>query len=285
MTTRRAHALALWLLGAASALPGAAAAQSFGPQPQQYLLTTDVFDARALWVQPAAMVKRRESSVSGLLTVNRTGTLTVGQYGLTLASGGLGLGWQHDRLQGRAHSDAFVVGLAGGSPHLSVGADRRWHRGTRTRDGAWDIGGRYQAGPQIELSLVWRDIGSPVIDRDSLQADTIHTTLVPGAAIQLFHAHLQVGAEWEILSGNWSTSAVRAGATVALPANLALGVRAAFTNKLSSQSLAVSVSWHGTGSRVAAYNASARAPDVDRVGLWGAAVSDPLQPRRRRFGR
>ena len=47
---RRASALAL-LLAATAALPGAAAAQSFVAQPQQYLLTTDVFDGRALWVQ------------------------------------------------------------------------------------------------------------------------------------------------------------------------------------------------------------------------------------------
>src|SRR6185295_8357115 len=97
LTLRRASALAILLTGAAASLPGDAAAQSFVPQPQLYLLTTDAADARALWVQPAGMGKSREASVSALLTGNRYAAgYGVGQYGVTLASGVLAFGWQHD---------------------------------------------------------------------------------------------------------------------------------------------------------------------------------------------
>lgn len=276
MTMRRAGALAL-LLGAASALPKVAAAQSFVPQPQEYMLTTDAGDARALWVQPAGLGKTREASIAALFTANRIGgNISAGQYGLTIASGVLAFGWQHDRLRGGNKSDAFVVGLAGGTPEFSIGADRRWYRGTNTKDGSWDLGARYMATWRLETSLVWRDLGSPVV-----VGDTIFSTLVAGASFALLPRRLQVGADWEVVTRSWNSSALRLGATLTLPASLALSVRSEFTNKLSGRSIAVALTWRGAGARVTGFESSVRDPDVDRVGAWGAAVSSP---QRRRLG-
>lgn len=266
------------LLCAAAALPGAAAAQSFVPQPQLYLLTTDVADARALWVQPAGLGKRREASVSALITGNRNPAgLGVGQYGITLASGVLAFGWQHDVLAAGAKTDAFTVGLAGGTPVASFGLDRRWYTGTNTKDGSWDLGGRVIASERLELSLVWRDISSPII-----AGDTIFATLVPAAAMQLLRGRVRVGADWEIVTQGWRTGAVRIGATAVLPASLSLNVRAELSGRLRSNGIAVGLTWGGVGARATLFESTVRAPDVDRVGLWGAAVSSPFQ--RRRFG-
>ncbi len=277
MTTRRATALALWLLGAAAALPGVTAAQSFVPQPQEYLLTTDAGDSRALWVQPAGLTRKREASVSGFLTANRyPGGMQVGQYGATLASGVLAFGWQHDRFSDTVGMNAFVVGIAGGTPTVSVGFDRRWYSGTNTKDGSWDIGGRYLASRFLEASLVLRDITSPVV-----VGDTVFSTLVPGLAFNLLNGRLRAGADWEIVTRGWGSSAIRAGVTAVLPANLAVNFRAEFNGKLSARGLAVGLTWNGPGARVTAFESSVRAPDVDRAGVWGAAISDPSHPRRR----
>ena len=265
------------LIGAAATLPGVAAAQSFVPQPQLYMLSTDAEDSRALWVQPASLAKRREASVAATLTANRYASgLGVGQYGLTLASGVLAFGWQHDRLAGGASNDAFVAGLSGGTPIASVGFDHRWYKGT-TRDGSWDLGGRYLATRALELSIVWRDISSPVVNGQEINA-----TLVPGAALQLLGGHARVGADWEIITGHWSTSAVRIGATATLPKKFALNIRAELSGHLHTNGLAIGLSWNGMATRASAFASSVRGPDVDRFGLWGAAVTSPVQ--RRRFG-
>lgn len=289
MTSRRALTLAFCLTGAAAAFPGLAAAQTvppppapaaqqtFVPQPQYYLLTTDVFDARGLWVQPAGTVKRREASISGLLTMNRTSDYTIGQYGLTISSGGLALGWQHDRLPNGMDINAYAAGLAGGTARVRVGGDHRWYKGQLTRGGSWDIGVEYQALPALELSTVWRDIGSPVVG-----GGTINATLVPGAAVRLWGGRAHLGLDWEVVTDGWSTSALRAGAGVRLPLNLALNLRSEFDGRLSARSFAVALSWSPTGARVSVFDATQHAPQPDQVGVWGAAVSTPF--RRRRFG-
>ncbi|HEY2805074.1 MAG TPA: hypothetical protein VGI92_04365 [Gemmatimonadales bacterium] len=291
MTMRRAGALAFLLTAAAAVHPGRAAAQilqqpqpqytaaqSFVPQAQYYLLTTDAFDARSLWVQPAGLTRRREASISALLTASHDSTTTVGQYGLTLASGGLGLGWQHDRLPNGGSVNAYAVGLAAGNPRVGIGADHRWYKGTNTHTGSWDIGGRYEALPTVELSLVWRDLGSP-----NINGGTINATMVPGAALQLFNAHAQIGADWEIVTHGWNTSAVRIGAGVKLPMHLMLNLRSEMDGSFNSRSFSIALGWNGNGARVVGFGTQQRGAAPDEVGLWGAAVSTPLQ-RRRRFG-
>jgi len=240
------------------------------------MLTTDATDGRALWVQPAGLARRHEASISGLLTANRGGDTRIGQYGATLASGVLAFGWQHDRFSDTVSMNTFIVGLAAGTQAVSVGADRRWYSGTNTKDGSWDLGGRYQAGQALELSLVWRDVGSPVV-----VGDTIFATLVPGAALSLFGGRARAGADWEIVTRGWNSSAVRIGVSAPLPGHLGVSLRGEFTGKFSARGAALAVTWNGPAARITGFGSSVRAPDVDRAGLWGAAVSDPLRPRRR----
>ena len=268
--------LAAAVLSAALALPRAGAAQSFVPQPQWYLLTTDVFDSRAIWVQPAAIATRRESSISVMATANHdTSGTELGQYGVTLASGGVGLGWQHDRTSSGAYSNVYVAGYGGGTAHFSAGAAHRWYRGSNTSDGSWDVGARYAPSTLLELSLVWRDVGSPVV-----VGDTIKATVVPGAALRLLRGRLRLGADWEMVQSGWGTSAVRAGAAALLPANMALTLRAEFDGNFTTHSVAVGLSWNGTGARVTGFGASVHGA-ADHVGAWGSAVSAPAAPRRR----
>lgn len=277
MKYARPLALAAAVVSAAAALPRAAAAQSYVPQPQLYLLTTDAFDGRALWVHPAGMAKRRESSISLMATADRdTGGTALGQYGVTLASSGVGFGWQHDQLPGGAHGDAFVVGYAAGNPMISIGGDRRWHRGTNTKDAAWDAGLRYSPSTLLELSLVWRDISSPVV-----VGDTIRATVVPGAAVRLLGGRLRFGADWEMVQSGWGTSAVRAGATVVLPASLVLMLRSEFDAHFTTRSVSFGLSWNGATARITGFGESVHGDAADHAGVWGSVTADPSAPRRR----
>ena len=269
--------LPLVVLLAAVVPAGTAAAQSFVAQPQHYMLTTDVYDGRALWVQPAGLAKRREASIAIMATGDRVdGPLLLGQYGVTIATGGLGVGWQHDESAvSTDHIDTYAIGFGFGGPKASVGLDRRWHRGTNTKDGAWDFGGRFQPGGIFELSIAWRDVGSPVI-----LGDTIFATLVPGLALQLFHARVQLGADWELVTSGWGTSAIRAGATVALPMGLGFHARTELNPNFDIRVLSVALSWQAAVSRITAFGAMGRSGATDHYGIWGSTVTDPNRPRR-----
>jgi len=277
LTRGRGGALAVWLAGAAVALPGAAAAQSFEAQPQHYLLTVDAFDARALWLQPAGLSRRNEASVAGMLTADGSGT--VSQYGATIGSGGLGLGWQHDRRIGTG-TDVFSVGLGLGGPRGGLGADHRWYRGSGAKDGSWDIGARVSPTPLLELSVVWRDIGTPVYFVDTT-AHTINTTLVPGAALNLF-GRLHLAGEWELVTKGGGTSAYRFGAAALLSDQLALTVRGDFSAGFDARALAVSLTWSGPRSRMTGFVAALKGAD-DLYGAWLASVRDLSQRSRRSF--
>ena len=276
MRRRRADALAALLATLAALLPGGAAAQSFAAQPHLYLLTTDAFDARALWVQPAGLAARPEASLSGLLTASTSGRRTITQYGVTLASRGIGLGWQHDRLPDGSSDNQWAVGLAGGTARITAGIARRWIRGDSTSAAAFDAGVRYAALPSLQLSLAWRDIGSPVV-RDT----TVRATLVPGIALALFGARAQLGADWEIVTSGWGTSALRAGAAVALPLQLALSVRADFSGSFHARGLALALTWNPARARVTAFASRPSGDGVDQAGAWLSAVQRLGGPRHR----
>lgn len=283
--TQRARHLACVIAIAAAALPGAAAAQSYVAQPQSYLLTTDVIDARAAWVQPAGLVKRRESSVAIMASADRLGgPMVFSQYGVTLHSGGVAFGWQHDlagkfdTIPGHFDASAWLIGMGFGGPGASIGGAFRMHRGDNTHTNAGDVGGRILAAHRIELGIVWRDIGSPIV-----LGDTIRSTLVPGAAIQLFKAHVQIGADWELVTAGWGTSAFRTGATIALPKGVAVGARWEMDGNFDTRSFSVALTWNGTGARVVGFDAMGRGGASDRLGLWGAAVQNPAARRRPPF--
>ena len=280
MRARASLVLAAFLVAAAT-LARVAAAQSFVAQPQHYMLTTEAFDGRSLWVQPASLARLKEASISLMFTAdNVNGPTLLSQYGVTIASGGFSVGWQHDEdPTSPAKTNAYVAGLGFGGPRASLGGVRRWHQGTNTKDAAWDFGGRVQPGP-LGLSLVWRDVGEPVI-----LGDTIFATLVPGASFQLLSGRAQVGADWEVVTKGWGTSAIRAGAMVVLPRDLALSFRAEFDGGFKTRALALSLSWSSATTRFTGFGALSRVGGSDHFGAWGSAVANPNQPAGPRIGR
>ena len=285
MTRVRRSALAALLL----LLPGPLAGQALITQPQRYLLSTEVFDGRALWVQPAGLARHREASIGASLTgVDRDGVIKLDQVGLTLISGGLGLGWQRAELPDGSSISQYAVGAGLGDLKRSIGVTRRWMRGDRVKDDAWDVGARLVPARALELSVVLRDIGSPLVRAPSgapAGSDTTYfTTLVPGAALRLLGGHARLAADWEIVTKNWGTSAFRLGAGVALPFNLGLTMRAEFSPNFDRRDLALSLTWGGSGARVTGFASKAVDADARYAGLWGSAYRLYDQPRRGGLG-
>jgi hypothetical protein len=280
--TRAAAALAA-ALSTLALWPARGAGQALLTQPQRYLLTTDVFDGRALWVQPAGLARRREASVGWSITGERRGSaLALEQYGLTLASGGFGLGWQRSELIDNTHVSQWAIGYGAGGPRASIGAARRWLRGDRVHDAVWDVGVRVVPRPLLEVSVVWRDIGSPTVRAPagvpSPQDTTYEATLLSAAALTLLGGRARLGGEWELVTAGWGTSAVRAGAAVVLPFNLGLQVRAEFAGDFAYRALAVALTWSAAATRITGFGAFPQGGGTRQYGVWGSAVRD-LEPR------
>jgi hypothetical protein len=283
VTRVRPRALAALLL----ILPGPLAGQALTTQPQRYLLTTDAFDGRALWVQPAGLVRRREASIGWSVTgVSRDNVIKLDEVGLTFVSSGLGLGWQHALLLDGSSVNQYAVGFGFGDPRRSVGLSRRWMRGARVSDDAWDVGARAVPVLPLELSIALRDIGSPLVRAaTSLPTDsdtTYFTTLVPGVALRLFGGRARLGGDWEIVTHDWGTSAVRFGLGVVLPFDLGVNVRAEFSPDFNRRDLALAVTWGGGAVRATGFTSNPEDADARYAGIWASAVRALDQPRRRR---
>jgi len=259
---------------AAAALPGLSAAQSFIPHPQNYLVSVDAVDARSLWLQPAGLSRTRDATLAVFGHGERGGAGGLAQYGALIANGGIAVGWERSREPGGLRADTWTVGAGAGHARAGIGATRSWHRGTGTRDGSFALGGRYAPAGALEMSLLWRDIGSPVI-----LGDTVRATLVPAAALNFLGGRARLSSEWEIVTADWGTSAVRTAASVALPRGTVLTVRAELSGAGDPRSIAVALSWSGRAVRTTAFASDVRgAPDP--FGGYLAMVR-PLETRRR----
>ena len=110
---------------------------------------------------------------------------------------------------------------------------RRWNEGGQ---GAWDVALRGWVATPLGVSLVWRNIGSPVV-RDTVYRDSF----VPAATLRLLGGRFLAGAEADVSSGLGSLREVRAGLTITLLRRLRVSGRAAFSSRLAQRGLAVLV--------------------------------------------
>ncbi len=273
MTLHPALGLAAAALVLAAAGPSPAAAQLYPAQAQRYLLTTDVQGERAVWVNPARLA-RVEPSLGADLSADRVaGALRVTQYGVAFLSRNLGLGWKRDRYPGGTAASSYAVGAGSGDEALSAGVVRRWNQGGK---GAWDLALRGRATPAIELSVVWRDIGSPIV-RDSVY----RSRLVPAAGLRLAGGRILAGVEGDVAQDFASLGQVRAGATLSLGA-VTVSVRGSFGRSAADRGLAVAVGLEGASFRSALLAlAPAGAGGIRTLGADAALLAAPGGLRRR----
>jgi hypothetical protein len=274
VSRRRALALAVAVAGTAASA-GRLVAQVLPAPPTRYLLTTDVDDARALWVNPAGLARRLEASIGGDLGFDRfdSGSVQLSQYGATVSSRGLAVSWVHDRYPGGASLNAYAVGFGLGDERFSGGVTRRWYRGMVSY-AAWDVALRGATDNGLQLSVVGRGFGAPL-------DPSYRPTLVPGAAVSLLDGAVRLGGEWEVATHQWRSQELRFGGTVLLGSALALALRADLAPDLKRRRVILAVTWSRSQARVSGFAAlSGGVNQVDEYGASGALVA--LSPPSRR---
>ena len=284
MRTRRALALAVHLAAAACLVPRLASSQAvrvpFEPaQPARYLLTTDVADARALWVNPAGLVRQVEASLGADLTADRFGPGSapqLSQYGVTIANRGIGAGWVHDRYPRGPSLNTYAVGIGLGDERFSAGLTRRWFAGA-LKGSSWDVAARVGSGDGTQLSLVGRNLGSPRLNDSTF----LGATLVPGALISVLGGRLRVAGEWEVATRRSQSQEIRFGGTLAVAAGVALSLRADLSPSFQRRGFAIGLTLDGSKGRAGGFALlSGGANEVDALGLSGALVTRAVPPRR-----
>ena len=265
------------LLAAGFAAAGVRLAAQVLPAPSaRYLLTTEVDDARALWVNPAGLARRLEASIGADIGADRFsgGAVQLSQYGATVSSRGLAVSWIHDRYPGGASVNAYAVGAGLGDESFSGGITRRWYRGL-VRFSAWDVALRAATANGLQVSIVGRGFGAPLPD------STYRPTVVPGASVSLLGDALEFGAEWELATSHWRSQEIRAGGTVAISGVLALTLRADLAPDLKRRRIVLGFTWSPSQARVSGFTGfSGGLSEGDEFGASGALVA--LSPPTRR---
>jgi hypothetical protein len=248
-------------------------------QPARYLLTTDAADARALWVNPAGLVRQVEASLGADLTADRFvpgSSPQLSQYGVTIANRGIGAGWVHDRYPSGPSLNIYAVGIGLGDERFSAGVMRRWFSGA-LKGSSWDVAARVGYGDGTQLSLVGRNIGSPRLNDSTL----LGATLVPGALINLLAGRLRVAGEWEVATRRWQSQEVRFGGAFAVAGGVTLVLRADLSPAFKRRGFAVGLTWDGSKGRAGAVALlSGGVDEVDAIGLSGAFVTRTAPVRR-----
>ena len=129
-----------------------------------YLHPTDVADARAIWVNPAALAVVREASVYLDLAVGNPGARgQLRQISGGFNSSGFAFGYQRDLFGGGVTGTTFRFGLAGGSRGATAGFASAVYRGSTAHAMGWDLGLTYLVRPTVTLGAVLANIGQPVV--------------------------------------------------------------------------------------------------------------------------
>jgi len=274
VTLRRALGPCAVVLAVAAADPRAAAAQLARPLAERSLLTTAVRDERAVWVNPAGLSRSTQASFAADLTVERGGgEARLAQYGLALSSRSLAFGWEHDRVPGGSSANLYVLGFGLGDELFSGGVAHRWYQGGQ---GSWDVALRGRATDAIDLSLVWHDIGSPVV-----RGATIQDRFVPAAGFRFLEGRILAGVEGDVPGDLGTLTEIRAGAGIAIASRIVVACRWTFSRDVARRGVVVLV---GLGGRTYRGSLVALFPEgggLGAVGANGALVGDLTGPSRR----
>lgn len=165
MTAGRPAGLVALILVAVGPLSRPSAGQSVAPnRATRYLFSTEVHDARAIWVNPAGLAVQREASIYAELNVGDPGAQgRLRQINAGFNSRGLSLGYQRDVLDNGVRGNTLRLGLAGGAQGLAAGFAIARYSGSGASATGWDIGVSYVALPQLNVGVVAANLGQPIV--------------------------------------------------------------------------------------------------------------------------
>jgi hypothetical protein len=180
-------------------LAASAEAQVNSPRSADYLFLTNVWDARALWVNPAGLGILPEASLLGEFMIHRKidGGYKLGQFTVGFNSRGFSLGYQRDRLgqdafgediSGTTWKGGLAVPFRGGS----IGGAMTWYRGTGESDTDFDLGLLYRPALGIVLGGAVRHIGKPTVRGVEIPVESVvgvHWSTPDGSLALLGEGH------------------------------------------------------------------------------------------------
>jgi hypothetical protein len=141
-----------------------AIAQQVAPnRATAYLFTTDVHDARAIWVNPAGLGVR-EASIYLETSVGDPGSKgKLQQINAGFNTRGLSFAYQHDVLDDGVRGHTYRLGMAGGAGGLALGGDVARYGGGGAKATGWDLGITYVALPPLTVGLLASNLGQPTV--------------------------------------------------------------------------------------------------------------------------
>jgi hypothetical protein len=149
---------------------------------------SDLFDARALWVNPGALALTPQASLHLGLSMSDPGSGgRLRQGTVSLNARGLALGYQHD-VFANSFGDTYRAAVAGGQGGLSGGLAVSLYRDNGKATG-WDAGVVFARNSAVTLAGVLENLGQPVV-----RGEELPTTLVPSATLHPLGGLLAVSA-------------------------------------------------------------------------------------------
>lgn len=148
-----------------AAMPGPLGAQVGEPRTTAYELVTTSHDVRSIWSNPGGLSLISEASViaEARFDLPDGSDARLGQYTVGFNSRGLAFVYQRDRFVSGLTGNTFRFGLSTPMRHGAVGFGMTLYRGDGDNARDTDIGVRYLPGSNVDLGLVVRHIGRPVV--------------------------------------------------------------------------------------------------------------------------
>ena len=154
------------MLLAALLAAGPLAAQYRAARSLDYQFAAGTADARALWVNPAGLGVEYEASVMAELLMDRsqTGDLSLNQFSGGFNSRGISFGYRRDAYNDTLTGHTYRIGLGRAVERFALGASLTFHNnaGGPVQRGL-DLGIRYRLLRAVELGVVVREIGRPIV--------------------------------------------------------------------------------------------------------------------------
>lgn len=148
-----------------AAMPGPLVAQVGEPRTTAYELVTTSHDVRSIWSNPGGLSLISEASViaEAHFDLPDGSDARLGQYTVGFNSRGLAFVYQRDRFLSGLTGNTFRFGISTPMRHGAIGFGITLYRGDGDNARDTDIGVRYLPGSNMDLGLVVRHIGRPVV--------------------------------------------------------------------------------------------------------------------------
>jgi hypothetical protein len=168
-----------------------ALAQSYAPRSVDYMFAATANDARAIWVNPAGLATVSEASLMAEVVWQNPidDGMRLSQMSFGFNSQGLSFGYYRERLVSDSSNNTYRLAMARALQNWALGVSvSRIHSGDN--DTGFDAGIRYRLLQSIQLGVVVRNIGQPLV-----RADTLPLTAVASVGWTALAGHLTTTGE------------------------------------------------------------------------------------------